>query len=258
MTPHPAPLRPLLLPAVAALLAGKPRSLPRDAMRATARLQSPLKVFGQEFIPGEGPGLVSINHYVSPGVFAAWPAVAVSAQTPAQIRWVTTAAWRFEDSRCAGLLSPLSRWMFRRLARAYGLALMPPMPPLPAEAEARAAAVRALVTFVRRTPAALVGMAPEGRDFPGGRLGWPPPGAGRLMLHLARLGLPVLPVGAFEENGAFCLRFGEPYRLEANPRLSGAGQDRAASRTVMQRIAALLPAHLRGEFADGGEKREER
>jgi hypothetical protein len=55
-------------------------------------------------------------------------------------------------------------------------------------------------------------------------------------------------VGAFEQEGAFCLGIGESYRLELPPGQAGEARDRAAASLVMQKIAALLPARLRGEF----------
>ena len=85
--------------------------------------------------------------------------------------------------------------------------------------------------------------------MPGGILGWPPPGGGRMILQLARNGCAILPVGACEADGAFCLSFGPSFRLDLSPGLPGSHRPEA-SRQVMQRIAPLLPAHLRGEFVD--------
>ena len=49
-------------------------------------------------------------------------------------------------------------------------------------------AVRRLFAYARSTPNPILGLAPEGMDLPGGILGWPPPGGGRVMLQLARNG----------------------------------------------------------------------
>ncbi len=75
-----------------------------------------------------------------------------------------------------------------------------------------------------------------------------PPEAGRFVLLLAEQGFPVLPVGAYEENGEFNLRFGAAYRLELPRGLDPDEKDRAVAKTVMTAIAAQLPARLRGGF----------
>ncbi len=246
---HPATFRPILPFAIAALALGRLRSFHHEAQQMTAGLYPPMRVYGREHIPSGGPCLITINHYASPAVFAAWMALGVSAVVPVEVHWAMTSGWTFEGSRFGAALAPLSAWIFRRLARVYGLELMPPVPPDPRQPADGAAAVRRLTAYARQTPNPVIGLAPEGRDFPGGRLGWPPPGAGRMMLHLARLGLPACPVGAFEEAGAFCLRFGPAYRLELSMNLSAGEQDRATRRVVMERIAQLVPEELRGEFA---------
>jgi hypothetical protein len=69
------------------------------------------------------------------------------------------------------------------------------------------------------------------------------------MLNLARWGFSILPVGACETGGFFCLSFGPPFHLEVPPGLSHLAEDREASRQVMQQIARLLPPHLQGEFS---------
>jgi hypothetical protein len=96
----------------------------------------------------------------------------------------------------------------------------------------------------------VIGLAPEGRDTPGGALEWPAPGAGRFIFHLARPGLTVVPIGAYEAEGVFCLRFGAPYRLSLERDLTPDQRDRRVSQTVMQHIAAQLPPRLQGDFAN--------
>jgi hypothetical protein len=161
-----------------------------------------------------------------------------------------TSAWTFRNRPVARrALDPTSRWLLRRLARVYGFSLMPPMPPDPRETAARAQAVRRVLTYARHAPRPIIGLAPEGRDSADGSLLWPAAGAGRFMLQLAALGLEIAPVGAFEAEGAFCLRFGPRYRLNVPASLSADERDREASRVVMRCIAALLPERFRGEFA---------
>jgi hypothetical protein len=123
------------------------------------------------------------------------------------------------------------------------------MPPRPADVEARAAAVRAVLGHARRTREPVLGLAPEGRDPPSGVLTKPPPGLGRFALLLSKAGLVFYPVGAYEQDGAFHLRFGEPYRLSVRNDLPAEEQDQRAGQVIMRNLACLLPLDLRGEFA---------
>lgn len=231
------------------------RSFSADARRCVAALRPSLRVDGREHIPTQGPCLLTINHYARPAsddaaIFRAWwLALGVSAVVPAEIHWIVTEAWTYPDPLRAHLVTPVTRWLFRRVARVYGFTSMPPMPPDPDDVVARAAAVRRILAYARTSTNPLIGMAPEGSDAPGGVVQMPPSGVGRFIAHLARLGLQIVPVGGFEADGAFCLRFGPAYALETPAALSAAGRDRAVSAVVMRHIAALLPAHLRGEFA---------
>ena len=61
-----------------------------------------------------------------------------------------------------------------------------------------------VLAFASTHPQAILGLAPEGGDQPGGLLNWPPAGAGRFILLLAEQGFPLLPVGCFEQAGVFC------------------------------------------------------
>jgi hypothetical protein len=224
-------------------------------------LRPPLQVLDAEHAPAGGPGLITVNHFSRPGFQAWWIPLAVSAEVPAEVHWVMTRAWRFHNRRWSrALLVPAFGWLLGQVARVYGFTPMPAMPPAPAEAAARADAVRALLAYARRTPRPLIGLAPEGRDSPDGRLIWPPPGAGRLMGHLARAGLSIVPTGVYEAGGGLCVHFGPAYTLDdAMPpapaggmaawAASPADRDRQVSRIVMHRIAALLPLPLRGDLA---------
>jgi hypothetical protein len=126
---------------------------------------------------------------------------------------------------------------------------MPPMPPRTKDVKARAQSVRKVLAFAGSHPQAILGLAPEGGDQPGGLLNMPPAGAGRFMLLLAEKGFPILPVGCFEEAGVFCLHFGELYHLKIPGGLAIKEKDAAAAGCVMQKIAPLLPEKLRGEFS---------
>jgi hypothetical protein len=251
----------LLLQITLSALFDRPRSFQRDATRLIGRLQPPLKVYGKEHIPEEGNFILTVNHYTRPGFGAWWIALAASAVLEQEVHWMMTNAWTFPGKWYARLLRPLSQRIFARLAKIYSFTTTPPMPPDPAEAQARAEAVRHVLQAARQSPRPVLGLSPEGRDFPGGALGQPPYGVGRFIYQLFRTGYVILPAGVHEENGALCIRFGKPYKL-GHPHSHATGEidpktfrlitqrqiDLLLNRTIMRRIAVLLPKRLRGAF----------
>jgi hypothetical protein len=248
----------LLLGLVNAILFNRPRSFRQDACTCIEALEPPARVYNRELIPQAGPCLVTVNHYSRPGFRAWWFALGISAAVHYPVHWTVTAAWTYPDRLRSATLTPLTRWALHQIARVYGFTTMPPMPPDPAEALSRAEAVRRVLAYARHATSPVIGLAPEGMDFEGGKLGFPPPGTGRFMLHLASLGLSVLPVGAFEDEQVFCLRFGPPYALETPPGLAASERDRYACQVVIGQIARLLPPDLRGAFAENQTREETR
>jgi hypothetical protein len=213
-----------------------------------AKLHPPLRVVGHEHIPASGPCVVTMNHYYRPGFDAWWVALAAGAVIPAEMHWIMTGAWTFPGKWYRKILRPISEWVFARIARSYNFTTMPPMPPDPADTEARARAVRRVLAYARREPNPIIAIVPEGRDFPGGVLGWPPPGAGRFIHQLVRSGLHIVPVGIYEADGALCVSVGPPYLPKLGDALSTHERDRTMSRIVMTHIARQLPPPLRGDF----------
>ena len=226
----------------------RPHSFREDGLACIGRLRPSLHVLGAEAIPQKGPCLVTFNHYYRPGFNAWWMALALAATVPADIHFVMTGELTYPGKWYAPFGRTGSRWLLKRFAHIYGFTTMPPMPPRPKDVKSRARSVRQVLAFAKSHPQAIIGLAPEGGDQPGGLLNWPPAGAGRFILLLADLGFPLLPVGCFEEAGAFCLRFGEAYRLQMPPNPGTDEKDRQCAQTVMSAIAAQLPEHLRGEF----------
>ncbi len=225
-----------------------PRSFRRDALALAARMDPPFQVLGREFIPSRGPCLLLSNHYYRPG-FDAWQrALAISAAVPVEVHWIITSALTYPGRLKNRILGGLSRWYLARVARVYGFFGMPPMPPDPRDAAARTAAVREVVAYIRQTPDPVIGLTPEGRDILECHLGWPPPGSGRFVLHLANLGLQLVPLGVYEEGGCLWLHFGPGFELDAPPGLPPGDLDRWSSRQVMEHLARLVPARMRGEF----------
>lgn len=233
-----------------ALPASRPRSFRQDALACTDNLRPFFKVFNAENIPGCGPCLITVNHYSKPGFQAWWLALSVNRIIPQEIHWVMTAAWTFPGRGAwSHSLVWLSKQIFRKVAVVYGFSTMPPMPPDPLEVNGRANAVRQVLKVARSKPDVWIGIAPEGRDAPGGVLQMPPPGTGRFLFLLAQAGLSFLPVGFYEDESGICLSFGKPYCLPVESSLTPAERDWRTSQTVMRQIAALLPSDLQGEFA---------
>ncbi|MGC8780704.1 MAG: hypothetical protein ACP5UQ_07555 [Anaerolineae bacterium] len=248
--PHPRygyPWRTVLGMAGQALFGGR-RSFRADACACVGRLRPALQLCGAEHVPTCGPALIAVNHYHRPGFGAWWIALAVASVVPAEMHWAMTDEWTCTGRSYAPVGRAGSRWLLRRVAAVYGFTTMPPMPPRSEDAIRRALAVRRLLEFVRDHPAAVLGLAPEGRDTPDGVLSRPAPGTGHLIRRLATLGFRIVPAGAYEQDGRLCLRFGPAYQLEVPPGVSGREADRLVAQTVMRAIAALLPPSLRGEF----------
>jgi hypothetical protein len=231
------------------LVFGGQRSFRRDGQLCIERLKPPLRILGQENIPHAGPCLITFNHYYRPGFNAWWMALALAAAVPADIQFVMTGELTWPGKWYAPLGMAGSRWLLGRFSRIYGFTTMPPMPPREKDVVARARSVREFLSYARGHPQAVLGLAPEGGDNPPtGALAQPSSGAGRFVLLLAELGFPILPVGAYEEAGEFCLNFGPGFRLQVPGGGKPDEKDQAAAQIVMAAIAALLPQRLRGDF----------
>ncbi len=246
--PHYSVPKSVYIELAAAGLSGGKRSFRAHAARMLRGIEPPPRVLGEENIPRRGPGLITVNHYSRPGFWSPWFSAAVSASVPVDIHWSMADAWTYPGRRFGQVYRWLSHWMLTRVADVYGFTRMPPMPPAPDEVAQRAQAVRQLMRFARAHPEALIALAPEGGDQPGGILSLPPAGFGRLALALARLGMPFSPVGVYEEDGCLFARFGAPDRLEIAKAGDRDQADGLARCVVMQKIAGCLPERLRGEF----------
>jgi hypothetical protein len=247
--PHYTVPKPVFADLVLAVLTGQQRRFKAHADRMVNGIFPPLRVLGEEYIPRGGPGVITVNHYNRPGFWSPWFPTSISASVPADIYWTMTSAWTYPGRRFGWLYRWLSSQMLTRIACVYGFNSMPPMPPAPDEITQRAESVSRLVRYVRANPHALIGLAPEGGDQPGGVLGLPPSGFGRLALVLASTMMPFYPVGAYEEDGCFILHFGAPYRLQDKARAGVRNHaDGWAVTHIMGQIAACLPEQLQGIF----------
>lgn len=231
------------------LMLARRRDLQADAKACIEHVQAELRVVGQENIPQRGDCVLTINHYHRPGFGAQWIALAVTALVPLRMRWAVTGELMCQGKWYQPVGSRASILFLKRLAYLYDLLLMPPMPPRPRDVEARAAAVRAVLRYVRESHDPILGISPEGHDSPNGILTRPSAGFGRFALLLARAGMRFIPVGGYEANGGFHIHFGAAYTLRVPDDLSPEEKDDQAAHIVMEKIACLLPARLRGEFA---------
>lgn len=189
-----------------------------------------------------------MNHYTRAGFYIWWGAMAISSLIYPPVHWVIAGEWTAPGKWYELIKGAVSRFASDRIARVYGFTTMPPMPPRPRDVEARAASVRAVLGYVKQTKEPVIGLAPEGGDQVKEKLMMPPSGAGRFALFLAAQGLRFAPVAVYESDGGFCLHFGDAYDLCVEPNLSSDEKDKHAAQIMMERIAPLLPPHLRGEF----------
>ncbi len=229
------------------LLIGRQRCFVHDARAFVRRLRPPLQQHGTPLRYAPAGCVIAANHYHSRTFRSWWIALILTASLGEDIHWVMFDAWTYPDPVRSRLITPLTRRLFRRLARIYGFTSMPPMPPRPEEVDLRARAVREVLNHVRRTPRPVLGLIPEGSDSGDGSLMRPPPGVGRFFLLLTRARLVIQPAGIYEQGGALHLRWGGP--LTSLPLASSAEErGRIAADTVMQAIAACLPTSLRGAY----------
>jgi hypothetical protein len=230
------------------LLLRRHRSFRKDARDCISTLDPSLNLLGSENIPQSGPCLITFNHYSRPGFNSWWNALAITAQLPMETHIIMTGELTFPGKWYAPVGKPLSLWALKKIAKTYGFTSMPPMPPREKDVSARAQSVRQVLSYVEKTQDPVVCLAPEGGDMPGGRLAYPPLGAGRFMAHLAKKGLKVIPVGVFEQEGFLCVHFGLAYELAIRRSFPSDHLDHEIARKIMKNIAPLLPPQLRGEF----------
>ena len=92
-----------------------------------------------------------------------------------------------------------------------------------------------------------IGLFPEGIGT--GRLIEPMPGVGSFLLSLSNHGIPILPLGIFEEGGRLIASFGPPFSIQVPRGVEKGERERLASQQVMVAIGRLLPRELWGAYA---------
>jgi 1-acyl-sn-glycerol-3-phosphate acyltransferase len=212
----------------------------------------PPLVRGADRVPEEGRFAIVANHYERPGLWMAWPALAlchvILERTGKETHWVAIEEW--ESFALFGLPIPpsLIRRVFQRAFRTYGIIAMPP-PTAPMAA--RASAMR--VTARRVRDGKIVGIMPEGDVGATPELLPAREGVGSFLQMLGVAGARILPVGLFEEDERLVIQIGDPYRLEV-PRGMGRDEaDRYVRDHVMRTIRDLLPPPLWGPYVEPSE-----
>lgn len=225
---------------LAAIRGGK-RSLHEDSARLCRAVDPPIHYEGVEFLRQPRPLAVIANHYSRPGFSTAWIALGISAALPDEVTWIMSNQWLFQGNPLGFLLRPLMRLVLGCINRAYAFIAMPTMVDGFSTPQERTAGVRETIERLRSHSVSVLGITPEGMDSPDGRLMLPPPGAGRFLLHLQQMGLPLVPAGVSEADGRLNIRFGQAFRFEIDEDQTAALVDLQARELVRQRIAQLLP-----------------
>ena len=234
---------------LSAIVFRQQRSFRNDAKLVLSAPHPPIQVLGRQNIPQSAPCLLLMNHYSRPEYMPIWSAFAISSLLPMESRWLMTSAWTSPNKLWDPYKRRLTSMLFNAISRVYGFIPMPPMSPDPREVAQRAAAVHRLMSLARQQLPIAIGIAPEGRDFPGAKLGWPPPGMGRLLELLFSLNPLIVPVGVYEKDNSLVLRFGKPVALLIQSKYpDNEEKDCQISAQVMRAIAVLLPPSLCGEF----------
>jgi hypothetical protein len=230
------------------LLLGRSRSFLNDSQTVMAANPYRRQAQGLENVPSEGPFILVTNHYARRGLrayhFAMFITTAIAQRRPLSpaICWVITSEWYGYHVGPIPIPVWLIRWVFRRVAKVYGLVVMPRQA---SRAVGRAAVLRRIAKIVQREP---IGLMPEAGGS--GVLLEPLEGSGLFLQALSERGLPLVPAGVWEEDDTLMVSFGQPVALSVAKEGPRREQDREAREQVMVAVGRLLPPAYWGHYSE--------
>jgi 1-acyl-sn-glycerol-3-phosphate acyltransferase len=194
-------------------------------------LLADLKVSGREYIPAQGPYIVTVNHMSA----ADTPIMLIA--FPAQ-KWVFFAGEKWQDH---WLWGPLMDWLGAIYIN---------------RGEVDRAAIREATTAIAE--GAVFGTAPEGKRS---KVGFMQPAKDGAAYLASRGQVPIVPVGIINSDNLFAntrrlrrskikVRIGEPYMLPEIGRRARSRDLTAYTHLIMVKIAALLPERYHGYYKD--------
>jgi 1-acyl-sn-glycerol-3-phosphate acyltransferase len=229
------------------LLFGWRRSFMRDCQMFLGTNPYPRRVEGIDHVPAVPPFVLVANHYARPGLgpyhcgMIVTGLIAQARPAVPHIRWVITSEWFGRRLGPVPVPPSLYRWTFRRVAKVYRAVIMPRRAD---EVVARAVVLRDILRSLRRE---CVGLMPEAGGS--GTLRQPLEGSGLFVQSLSRRGVPVIPVGFWDDGDTLVVSFGPPLVL-APAGGDRAAQDRSASEQMMAAIGRLLPERQWGAYRE--------
>lgn len=192
---------------------------------------------GVEDLPENPTFVLAANHYQRKGLWILFPAAVMTqmisqryGRTSAPVRWMVTANWPRVRMGPFSFPSP-GDVLLPRVADALACY------PVSFAGSNQGFTTRSLRRILRDAPKAgrPLGIFPEGVGGSAGVLSKPIPGVERLLTHLAKAGMPVVPVGIGEREGRLVFRVGKVLPVsEALGAADSAGM-------VLDRIRELLP-----------------
>lgn len=238
------------------------RSLAEDARRVIAKLRPQPKIHAAADVPSAGPFLLVSNHFQAQGLWIGWAAAGIAAavagarpNSPHELHWMIMAEWR-RVILGVGFVNPISATLFPRAARMWGLI---PVPVDPTDVGGRATALSRTLGYLGKrregdaTLAEPVAMFPEGEASVALREARP--GSGAFISRVSSMGVPIVPVGIYEQGDVLLIRFGGPISVVPSPESAVAVDDWARTE-VMVSIGRLLPSNLWGFYAGEIARRE--